>query len=343
MQNISGVTRDLANEVRTVITKLLAWSALVGSALPLIAPSAFAQDAYPSKTVRLIVPSSPGGGTDASARLIAPRLSSALGQQVVLEYRAGAAAMIGTEAGARAAPDGYTLLIAQSTMTIVPSVYKKVRFDAVKDFAPISLVAVVPLLLVGHPSLPAKNVKELIALAKARPGEIDYAAGAYGGNSHMAMEHLLMTAGIRMTYVPYKSGNAGLVDALSGRVPVMLSNSLVSLPHVRAGRFRPYGVTSRTRAVEMPDIPTVAEAGVPGYEAVQWFGILAPAATPREIVGRLHRELVQVMQDDDMRKRFMADGAHPVFSKTPEEFGNLIRSELAKWAEVARAAKIEPQ
>ena len=189
-------------------------------------------------------------------------------------------------------------------------------------------------------------MKELVALAKARPGEIDYAAGAYGGNSHMAMEHLLMTAGIRMMYVPYKSGNAGLVDALSGRVPVMLSNSLVSLPHVRAGRFRPYGVTSRTRAAEMPDIPPIAEAGVPGYEAVQWFGILAPAGTPREIVGRLHRELVQIMQDEDMRKRFMADGADPVFSKTPEEFASVIRAELAKWAQVAQSgedrASVEP-
>jgi tripartite-type tricarboxylate transporter receptor subunit TctC len=345
MQNISVPMCDLNNRSVTALVNVLARSVLVGAAaaLQLFTAPAFAQDAYPSKAIRLIVPSSPGGGTDASARLIAPRLGSALGQQVILDYRAGAAAMIGTEAVARAAPDGYTLLIAQSTMTIVPSVYKKVRFDPVKDFAPLSLVAIVPLLLVGHPSLPARNVKELIALAKARPGEIDYAAGAYGGNSHMAMEHLLMTAGIRMTYVPYKSGNAGLVDALSGRVPVMLSNSLVSLPHVRAGRFRPYGVTSRTRAAEMPDIPPIAEAGVPGYEAVQWFGILAPAGTPREIVGRLHRELVQIMQEEDIRKRFMADGADPVFSKTPEEFAGVIRSELAKWAQVARAAKIEPQ
>jgi tripartite-type tricarboxylate transporter receptor subunit TctC len=328
-----------------VIANILARSALAAAigALQLIAGAASAQDAYPSKTIRLIVPSSPGGGTDASARLVAPRLSALLGQQVVLDYRPGAAAMIGTEAGARAAPDGYTLLIAQSTMTIVPSVYSKVRFDPVKDFAPISLVAVVPLLLVGHPSLPARNVKELIALAKARPGEIDFAAGAYGGNSHMAMEHLLMMAGVRMTYVPYKSGNAGLVDALSGRVPVMLSNSLVSLPHVRAARFRPYGVTSRTRAAEMPDIPTIAEAGVPGYEAVQWFGILAPAGTPREIVARLHRDLVQVMQEEETRKRFMADGADPVFNKTPEEFAAVIRGELAKWAKVAKAAKIEPR
>ena len=212
-----------------------------------------------------------------------------------------------------------------------------------KDFAPISQVAVVPLLMVGHPSLPVRTVKELIALAKSRPGEVDYAAGAYGGNSHLAMEHFLMTAGVRMTYVPYKSGNAGLVDALSGRVPVMLSNMLVSLPHVRAGRFRAFGVTSRARASEVPDIPTIAEAGVAGYEAVQWFGILAPAGTPREIIARLHRELVQAMQDEEIRKRFRADGADPVFSRAPEDFAALIRSELARWAKVARAAKIEPQ
>ena len=313
-------------------------------AVPLIlATPGHAQEPYPSRTIRLVVPSSPGGGTDASARIIAPRLSALLGQQVVLDYRPGAAAMIGTEAVARAAPDGYTLLIAQSTMTIVPSVYRKIRFDPVKDFAPISLVAVVPLMMVGHPSLPARNVRELLALAKARPGELDYAAGAYGGNSHLAMEHFLITAGIRMNYVPYKSGNAGLVDALAGRVPVMLGNTLVLLPHVKSGRFRAYGVTSSRRASEVPEIPTLAEGGVPGYEAVQWFGILAPAATPREIVTRLHRDLIQVMQEDDTRRRFLSDGADPTFSKTPEEFAALIRSELARWAKVARAAKIEPQ
>jgi len=302
-----------------------------------------AQDAYPARPIRLIVPSSPGGGTDASARLISPKWSERLGQPVVIEYRPGAAAMIGTEAGARATPDGYTLLIAQSTMTIVPSVYKKVRFDPVKDFAPISIVAIAPLLLVGHPSLPAKNLMELIRFAKARPGQIDYAAGAPGSNSHLAMEHLLMMAGVKMSYVPYKSGNAGLVDALAGRVPVMISNALVSLPHVRTGRFRAYGLTSAKRSAAAPDLPTLAEAGVPGYEAVQWFGLLAPAGTPREIVTRLHRDLIQVMQDEDIRKRFAADGAEPVYSKTPEEFAAVIKAEVTKWAKVVKAANVEQQ
>jgi tripartite-type tricarboxylate transporter receptor subunit TctC len=324
--------------VRTLAVLTLTLATPLGGA-----PAAHAQDAYPTRAIRLIVPSSPGGGTDASARIISSRLSTLLGQQVVIDYRPGAAAMIGTEAVARAAPDGYTLLIAQSTMTIVPSVYRKIRFDPVKDFAPISRVAIVPLLMVGHPSLPARTVKELLALAKARPGEIDYAAGAYGGNSHLAMEHFLITAGVKMNYVPYKSGNAGLTDALSGRVPVMLSNMLVCLPHVRSGRFRAFGVTSAKRASEVADIPTLSEGGVPGYEAVQWFGILAPAATPRDIVAHLHRDLVRVMQEEDIRRRFRADGAEPTFSATPEDFAALIRSEIARWAKVARSAKIEPR
>jgi tripartite-type tricarboxylate transporter receptor subunit TctC len=305
--------------------------------------AAIAQETYPARPIRLVVPSSPGGGTDASARIVSPRLSERLGQQVVIEYRPGAAAMIGTEAVARAAPDGYTLLIAQSTMTIVPSVYKKVRFDPVKDFAPISLVAAVPLLLVGHPSLPARNVKELIALAKARPGELDYAAGAYGGNSHLCMEHLLSMAGIRMTFVPYKSGNAGLTDALSGRVPVMMSNVLVALPHVRNGRFRAYGLTSAKRTEAAPDLPTIAEGGVPGYDVGQWFGILAPAGASRDVVVRIHRELVQVLQEDDTRRRFIADGGEPAPSRTPDEFAALIRAEVVRWAQVVKSAKIEQQ
>lgn len=302
-----------------------------------------AQGNYPTKPVRLIVPSSPGGGTDRTARVISSKLSERLGQPVTLDYKPGAAARIGTEAGAKAAPDGYTLLIAQSTMTIVPSVYKKVGFDPVKDFAPISQVVVVPLLLVGHPSLPPKNLKELIALAKARPGEVDYVAGGLGGNSHMSMEYLLATAGVKMTFVPYKSGNAGLVDALAGRVPVMLSNMLVSLPHVRAKRFRAYGVTSAQRSPAAPDLPTIAEAGVPGYQSVQWFGILGPAGTPQAIVDRVHRELGHVMQDDETRKIFLADGAEPAYSKTPEAFAALIKSEVAHWAKVAKAAKIDPR
>lgn len=311
--------------------------------IALSATSALAQQPYPTRAVRLIVPSAPGGGTDTSARLIAPRLSTFLGQQVVVENRAGAAAMLGTEAVARSVPDGYTLLMGQSTMTIVPSTYKKVPFDPIRDFAPVSMVVVVPQLLVGHPSLPARNTKELIAFARSHPGQLDYAAGGYGGNPHMSMALFVYMAGLDITYVPYRSGNAGLVDALAGRVPLMISNVLVALPHVRSGRFRAYGVTSGKRANSLPDIPTLAESGVPGYEAVQWFGVLAPAGTPRDIVTRLHRDVVQVVQDEEIENRFAADGGEPTFSRTPEEFASLMRSELVKWAKAARAAKIEPQ
>jgi tripartite-type tricarboxylate transporter receptor subunit TctC len=304
--------------------------------------AAWAQD-YPTRPVRLIVPSAPGGGTDTSARMITPKLSEHLGQQVVVENRAGAAAMIGTEAGARANPDGYTLLIAQSTMTIVPSTYRKVPFDPVGDFAPISLVVVVPQVLVGHPSLPPKTLKELIAFSKARPGELDYAAGGYGGNPHMSMALFLSMSGVDMTYIPYKSGNAGLVDALSGRVPLMMGNILAVLPHIRNGRLHAYGVTSAKRAPGAPDLPTLAEGGVPGYHAVQWFGILAPAGTPQPIVARLHRDLLRVMQDKQLRARFEADGAEATWSNTPGEFAALIRDEVKKWAKVAKAANIKPQ
>lgn len=321
------------------------WIALAGALASqvLATGTAHAQDSHPSRAVRLIVPSSPGGGTDTTARMLAPKLTALLGQQVVVENRAGAAAVLGTESVARSAPDGYTLLMGQSTMTIVPSTYKKVRFDPIKDFAPVSMAVVVPQLLVGHPSLPPRTTHELIAFAKSRPGQLDYAAGGYGGNPHMSMALFVFMAGVEINYVPYKSGNAGLIDVLAGRVPLMMSNALVSLPHVRNARLRAYGITSARRAGALPEIPTLAEGGVTGYEAVQWFAVLAPAGTPGEIVGRLHRAVSQAVQDEEFRARVAADGGEATFSKTPEELHALMRSELAKWAKTAKAARIEPQ
>lgn len=318
---------------------------LVAVALLLAAQAAVtqAQETYPTRLVRLIVPSSPGGGTDAAARIVAPRLSELLGQQVLVDYRAGASGMVGAEYVARANADGHTLLMGQSTMTITPSTFKSMRFDPVKDFAPISIIVVLPQLLSGHSALPPKNLKELIALAKARPAQLDYAAGGYGGNPHMSMELFLSMAGVKITYVPFKSGNAGIMETLSGRIPLLMGSVSVAMPHVTAGRLRAYGVTSARRASAVAEVPTLAEAGVPGYEAVQWFGLLAPAATPRDIVMRLHREALVVMRDEAIRKRFIADGGEPGFSKTPDEFAALIRSELAKWAKVAKIANIERQ
>ena len=302
-----------------------------------------AQDSYPVKPVRLVVASSPGGGTDTTARIIAPKVSELLGRQIVIENRPGAAARIGSEYVARSAPDGYTLLITASTIVIVPAVYRNMTFDPLKDFAPITQVVVVPQLLVSHPSLPAKNVKELIALARSQPGKLEYASSAVGSNPQMAMVLFLNMTRTNIVHVPYKSGNAGLSDVIAGHVPLTMANMLAGLPHVRAGRLRAYGVTTATRAAGAPDIPTIAEAGVPGYESVQWFGILAPAGTSREIVSRLYRDIVKVIQEKEIQQRFLADGAEAQWSESPEAFAGFMRAEAAKWAKVVQQAKIEKQ
>jgi tripartite-type tricarboxylate transporter receptor subunit TctC len=309
----------------------------------LAAHQASAQSAYPEKPVRLIVASSPGGGTDATARILSPRVSELLGRQIVIENRPGAAARIGSDLVAKSAPDGYTLLITASTIVIITSVYKNMPFDPLKDFAPITQVVVVPQMLVSHPSLPARNVKELIAFAKARPGKLEYASSAVGSNPQMAMVLFLNMSGTNIVHVPYKSGNAGLSDVIGGHVPLTMANMLAGLPHVRNGRLRAYGVTSAKRALGAPDIPTIAEAGLPGYESLQWFGILAPAATPREIVARLHRDFTRVTQEKEIQARFLADGAEAHWSETPEQFGQFMRDETAKWAKVVAEAKIPKQ
>jgi tripartite-type tricarboxylate transporter receptor subunit TctC len=299
--------------------------------------------AYPARAVRLVVPSSPGGGTDASARILAPRLSELLGQQVVVENRPGAATMIGLEVVAKSPPDGYTLVMANSTMAILPSMRRNLRMDVIRGFTPITLVASNPQMLVSHPSLPVKTLKQLIAFARARPGTLDYASGGYGGNPHMCMELLLSMTGLKITYVPYKSGNAGLTDVLGGQVPIMMASVLSALPHVRNARLRAYGVTTAQRFSSVPDIPTIAEAGVPGYDATQWFGILAPAGTPRDIIARLHGDVGRALKDPEVRKRFVADGSDTVASGSPEEFAAYIRADEAKWAKVVKDAGLKPE
>jgi len=309
--------------------------------LTALSAPATAQEPYPSKPVRLIVASSPGGGTDTTARLISPGVSELLGKQIVIENKPGGAARIGSDYVARSAPDGYTLLISASTLVIAPSVYNDIKFDPLKDFAPITQVVVVPQLLVSHPGLPAKNVKELVALAKSRPGKLEYASSAVGSNPQMAMVLFMNMTGTDIVHVPYKSGNAGLTDVIAGYVPITMANMLVGLPHVRAGRLRAFGVTTAKRALGAPDIPTIAEAGVPGYDSVQWFGVLAPAGTPREIVTRLHREMTRVIQDKEIQKRFLDDGAEAAWSETPEAFAAFMRAETAKWAKAVAQAKIQ--
>jgi tripartite-type tricarboxylate transporter receptor subunit TctC len=311
-------------------------------AFALASVPAHAQQSWPARAVRLVVPSAPGGGTDITARIIAPKLSEQLGQQVVIENRAGAGTMIGGEVVARAAPDGYTLLMGISTLAINPAMYKKVPYDALKDFAPISQVVSLSNLLVTHPSLPVQSVKTLIAFARPRPGQIHYASAGVGTNPHLSVELFLSMAGLRMVHVPYKGSGQGIVDVVAGHVPVMMPSILTGLPHAKTGRLRGLGVTGAKRAGAAPEIPTIAEAGVPGYEAVQWFGVLAPAGTPREIVVRLHGEIVRLLRAAEVRGRLSGDGADPVGS-SPEEFAAFLRAETAKWAKVVKDAGIQPE
>jgi tripartite-type tricarboxylate transporter receptor subunit TctC len=311
-------------------------------ALCTLASSASAQTTYPSRTVRMVVPSSPGGGADIVARVVAPKLAERLGQQVIVENRAGAGTMIGGEVVARSPPDGYTLLMAISTLATNPAIYRKVPYNALTDFAPITLALSAPNLLVVHPSLPVKNVKELVWFSEARPGELNFGSAGTGTNPHLSMEYFLSLTRLKMVHIPYKGSAPAMTDLLGGQVAVMTATMLTGIPHVRSGRLRALGVTSARRTVVAPDVPTIAESGVPGYEAVQWYGVLAPAQTPKEIVTRLHRDLALILHTAEVRERFAADGGDPG-GNTPEEFSRYIRTETGKWAKVVKAAGIKPE
>ena len=308
----------------------------------LIAASAAvcAQD-YPTKPVRLVVGSTPGGGTDISARALAPKLSEYLGQQFIVENRAGATTTIGVNFVARSAPDGYTLLMGVSSLTINPHILKNVPYDVVKDLAPISLVVMAPNIMVAHPSLPARSVKELIAFAKARPGQLNFAAGGAGSSQHLAIELFLSMTGLKIIHVPYKGQGPALLDVMAGHVSLMMANVISALPQVKNGRLRAIGVTGLKRATVAPDIPTIAEGGVPGYEVVQWYGVLAPANTPRDIIAKLHAATVRALQDPAIRERFVSEGGETV-GNTPEEFAAVIRADLKKWGKMVKDAGIIP-
>ena len=316
---------------------------ILGAAwLASMAGAAFAQANYPTRAVRIIVPSSPGGGTDILSRLLTPGLSERLGQTAVVDNRPGAGSIIGNDIVAKAAPDGYTLLMGISTLAILPSMHKKLPYDAMRDLAPISQAIAAPNILVVHPSLPVKTVKELIAFAKKRPGELNYASAGLGTNPHLSMELFLSMAHIKMVHIGYKGLGPAMVDLLAGQVVAATATMLTGLPHVKSGRLRGLGVTGAKRSSVLPDLPTVAEAGVPGYEAVQWYGLFAPAKTPKEIIAKLHDAMVSVLHSPAIKNRLAADGAEPVAS-TPEEFARFLRSETEKWGKVVRAAGIKPQ
>ena len=316
----------------------------LGAAASLPLPSALAQSAagqaYPARPVRLVVPYPPGGPTDVLARIVAVKLSEALAQPFGIDNKAGASGMIGAAEVAKAAPDGYTLLGNASIHVINPSLYAKSAFDAIADFTPITQLAGVPLILVVNNELPVKNVRELIAYARAHPGKLNFASSGNAAAPHLAGESFKLASGIQMQHVPYKGSAPALTDLIGGQVQLMFDSMPSAMPHVKAGKLRPLGVTTLRRSAALPDLPTVAEAAVAearlaGFDISTWYGLWAPKNTPREIVERLAAETAKILKLPDVRERYAALGAEPVGS-TPDEFAAYCRSELAKWAKVVK-------
>jgi tripartite-type tricarboxylate transporter receptor subunit TctC len=310
---------------------------VTASAVPL---HAFAQT-YPERPVRLIVGFPPGGAADILGRTAAQQLTDALGQQVIVDNRGGAGGLIATEIAVRANPDGYTLLFTSIPHVINPHLYSKVNYDALKGFAPVVQFVAVPLMMAGSPALPAKTVKELLALARAKPGQINYASAGSGSSSHLAMELLKSMAGVNMTHIPYKGTGPLIVDLISGQVSVTIASAVPLSPQVKAGKLRGMAVTSPRRSPSFPDLPAIAET-VPGYEVVNWFGVLAPAGTPPAVIARLNKALNEALASAELRKRLSAQGADTV-GGTPEDFARVIKADFAKWAKVVResGAKVD--
>jgi tripartite-type tricarboxylate transporter receptor subunit TctC len=291
---------------------------------------------YPVRPVRLIIPFSPGGAADVPGRILADRMTQVLGQQVVIENRPGAGSTIGAEAAAKAAPDGYTLFMISNTHFVSAALYKKLNYDSLNDYTPITQATSAPNILIIHPSLPAKNVKELIALAKARPAEINYASSGNGSTQHLTGALFCKMAGINMTHIPYRGSGPVTADLLAGQVQVGFPGIAGMLSHIKSGRLRALGVTSAKRSPELPDVPTIAEAGVKGYEMVAWFGIAAPKGLPREIQMRLHGEVTKILKTPEMNKSLRAVGQEVAFQERPEVFYDFMKIEAAKWAKVVQ-------
>jgi tripartite-type tricarboxylate transporter receptor subunit TctC len=311
-------------------------------ALAAAMPCAQAQT-YPSKPIRIVVPYPPGGTSDILARLIGIKMTESWGQQVVVENRSGANGNIGAEFVARAAPDGYVTLLGDiGTLTISPAIYPKLPFDPAKDFAPVTMVAYSPHILCVHPSVPVKTVKELVALAKARPGKLNYGAASLGGAPHLAGIEFALRTGVKWEYIPYKGGSQAVAETVAGQSDVLFNGMLATYPQVQGGRLRIVAVSSAKRMPSIPDVPTVAESGLPGFETGSWQGVLAPPATSKEIVGRLNGEIVRILGAPDMKEKLAGQGAQ-VLTMTPAQFGDFIRKEKARWAKVVKdsGAKFE--
>ncbi len=299
-----------------------------------------AQQSYPNKPIRLIVGFAPGGGTDILARALGQPLAEMLGQQVTIDNRAGAGGIIATELGARAAPDGYTLLVGSSAaFAINPNLMAKLPYDPVKDFAPVGMFATLSYALDVHPSLPVKTLRDFIALARKQPGAINYGSAGQGSSTHLAIEQFAQMAGIKMTHVPYKGNTPAMTALMSGEVAMVFDPVLTSMPMVKSGRVRALAVTTARRSALLPDVPTVAEAGVKGYEAGNWFGIFAPAGTPREIVERVNAAINKAMTRPDMKDKLLSQGADAL-SGSPADLAALVQRELAKFAKIIKAAGV---
>jgi tripartite-type tricarboxylate transporter receptor subunit TctC len=318
----------------------LCWAAV---ALAAAFPASAVAQSYPARPVRLIIPFSPGGAADVPGRILGDRLTKVLGQQVVIENRPGAGSTIGAEAAAKAAPDGYTLFMISNTHFVSAGLYKKLTYDSLNDFTPITQITAAPNILVIHPSLPAKNVKELIALAKSRPGQINYASSGNGSTQHLTGALFCKMAGINMTHIPYRGSGPVTADLIGGQVQVGFPGIAGMLPHIKAGKLRALGISSAKRSPELPDVPTIAEAGVKGYEMVAWFGIAAPKGLPREIQTRVHGDLLKVLKTADMQKSMRDVGQEVAYQERPEQFHEFMKVEAAKWAKVVQesGAKVE--
>jgi tripartite-type tricarboxylate transporter receptor subunit TctC len=299
-----------------------------------------AQEPWPSRPIRFILPFPPGGGTDILGRLIAERLSASLGQPVVTENRGGAGGNVGAEAAARSAPDGYTLVLVAPSLAISPTLYSKLNYDPVRDFAPVSLVATVPNVMITQASSPAQTLREFIAFAKARPGALNFGSGGAGTSNHLAGELFNLVTGARLVHVPYKGVNLAMQDVLAGNVHLVFIGIPAAAPHIKAGKLRALAIVAPQRSSTLPEVPTVAEAGLADFEVTTWYGVLAPAGTSKIVVNRLNAELVRIMHSPELKERLAATGTDPLTS-TPEEFGAYIKREIAKWGDVIRKAGVK--
>jgi len=306
-----------------------------------IFPMTTAAQSYPSKPVRLIVPFPPGGSNDVVGRMIAVQLSARLDKAVIVENQGGAGGLIGTEMAARSQPDGYTLLLISVAYAFIPAIYK-LPYDPATAFTPVAILGAGPVVIAVTSKLPVNSVRELIALAKEKPGELNYATAGVGSFQHLASELFKLQAGVDIVHIPFKGGGPAMMDVIAGNTQIAIGSLIQTLPHIRSGRLKPLGVGSAKRVAALPDLPTISEAGVPGYEATNWWGIVAPAGTPRSVIERLHRELSVILASAETKKRFETEGGEAA-QMSPEEFGRFIASETVKWAKVVKEAGIKPE